>query len=188
MRAFIFDTETTGLFKFFHKAHTKPEQMKPYPWTIELFGHTVTDDGTVHGEVEFFAKPGVKLEPIITKITGLTDEILVDEAKFEANADRVLERLADSEAIVAHNLSYDLRMLEVDFKRIGRWDECEAAIAKLRKICTIEQSEHYFGYRLNLTKLHEYLFKETFEGAHRARSDVNALTRCYLEMRRRGDI
>lgn len=188
MRAFVFDTETTGLFKFFHKAHTKPEQMRPYPWIIEFFGHTVLDDGTVLGEAEFWVKPGVAVTDEITRITGIKPSDVENEKPFADNAQRILDLLAECDAIVAHNLSYDLRMLEVDFKRIGRWEECQSALAPLRKICTVQESEHYKGHRLNLTALHQHLFGVPFEGAHRARADVGALTKCYLEMRKRKDI
>lgn len=188
MKALIFDTETTGLFKFFNKLHTKPEQMRPYPWCIEFFGHVVTDDGTVHGEAEFWAKPGVAITDEITKITGITEADVAEAPGFGANADRVLELIRSSDAIVAHNLSYDSRILEVDFKRIGRFDELTDALKGKRLICTIQESHHFKGHRLNLTALHTHLFDEGFPNAHRARHDVNALTKCYLEMRKRGHI
>jgi hypothetical protein len=38
---------------------------------------------------------------------------------------------------------------------------------------------------MTMAGLHEYLFKEKFEGAHRARVDVQALKRCCLELMRR---
>jgi DNA polymerase III epsilon subunit-like protein len=190
MKALIFDTETTGLFKFFHKHHVRPEQMKPYPWIIEYFGHVVTDDGEVNSEEDFLVRPGALnlIDETITRITGLKPEDVADQPMFEAYADRVLAQVESAEAIVAHNLSYDMRMLEVDFKRVGKWEQIKEALAGKRLICTVEQSEHYKGHRLNLSALHEHLFGKTFEGAHRARADVGALTACYLEMRRRKDI
>jgi hypothetical protein len=55
-------------------------------------------------------------------------------------------------------------------------------------ICTIEQSVHYTGYRMNLGDLHQHLLGEKFSGAHRAREDVEALLRVCVEMRLRGDL
>ena len=42
--------------------------------------------------------------------------------------------------------------------------------------------------RLNLNKLHELLFGKEFTGAHRAKTDVHALVRCYHELMNRGVI
>jgi DNA polymerase III epsilon subunit-like protein len=84
--------------------------------------------------------------------------------------------------VIAHNLSYDRDMLNIEFQRLGHF------IAWPPGLCTVEQSVHYKGYRLNLTGLHEYLFGQPFAGAHRARPDVEALTRCCVEMFKRRDL
>lgn len=190
LKALVFDTETTGLFKYFNARHMTLDELKPYPWAIEYFGHIVTDDGSVLTEEDFLIRPGSlsTISDIIIKITGITPDMVKDEPMFEAFADRVLAQLAAAEALVAHNLSYDMRILEVAYKRIGRYDQFAAAIRGKRLICTVQESEHYKGHRMKLTDLHMFLFGEPFEGAHRARADVGALTRCYLEMRKRGDI
>jgi len=190
IRALVFDTETTGLFKFFHAAHVRPEQMRPYPWVIEFFGHVVTDDGSVLGEEDFLVRPNPLslIDETITRITGLKPEDVAEQPMFDAYADRVIALLGPAEAIVAHNLSYDMRIMEVAFKRIGRFEEWSEAIRGKRLICTVQESEHYKGHRMKLTDLHIFLFGAPFEGAHRARSDVAGLTACYLEMRKRGDI
>jgi hypothetical protein len=54
-----------------------------------------------------------------------------------------------------------------------------------RRICTVEQTQHIKGFRLNLSGLHEFLFGEKFSGAHRAKVDVAALVRCSSEMFKR---
>lgn len=190
MKALVFDTETTGLFKFFHRHHVTPEQMRPYPWLIEFFGHIVEDDGSVLAEEEFMCRPEPlsKIDEVITRITGIKQSDVADKPMFGAFAEQTLALMEKCEAMVAHNLSYDLRIMEVAFKRVGLWERAEAAIKGKRLICTVQESEHYKGHRLNLTALHTHLFDAPFEGAHRARTDVAGLTACYLEMRKRGDI
>lgn len=185
MKSFIFDTETTGLFKYFNKLHATPAQLKPYPWCIEFFGNTVEDSGDVLGEVEFWAKPGVSISDEITRITGITEADVADADPFAANADRVLAAIREADALVAHNLSYDKRILEVDFKRIGRYDEITDAMAGKRMICTVQETYSIKNHRMKLTDLYIHLFGEAFPNAHRARNDVNALTRCFLELRKR---
>lgn len=190
IKALIFDTETTGLFKYFNARHTTMDQLKPYPWVIEYFGHIVTDNGEAVLVEDFLVKPGSLnlIDGTIQKITGIKPEDVAEKPMFDAYADQVLAQLAEAEALVAHNLSYDLRIMEVAFKRIGRYDEFAAAIRGKRMICTVQESNHYKGHRLSLSLLHQHLFGEPFEGAHRASADVAALTRCYLKMRELGDI
>ena len=87
--------------------------------------------------------------------------------------------------MIAHNLSYDYAVLMAEFSRC-----CTEGSVKwpIRRICTVQETEFMKGFRLNLTSLHEELFGEPFAGAHRARTDVEALTRCCIELFKRGDI
>ena len=57
-----------------------------------------------------------------------------------------------------------------------------------RHICTVEASYHYNNKRMKLQDLHEFLFGEGFTDAHRAKSDVMATVRCFIELVKRGDI
>lgn len=73
-------------------------------------------------------------------------------------------------------------MIDFEMKRLVTelaWPE--------RLVCTVEATEHLKGHRLSLTKLYEHLFPgENFPGAHRAKADVQALVRCYVEMFKQG--
>lgn len=176
-KAFIYDVETTGLVK------NSLIPLERQPRIIEFFGHVVDDSGAVHDEIEFFCDPGIPLDPVITKITGIKQEQLNGQPKFSKFSDQLLRMLGNSDCVVAHNLSFDMALLEADCARCGspvKWPG--------RLICTVEQTEWIKGHRLSLTALHEELFGEGFPAAHRARNDVQALTRCYLELRKRGDL
>lgn len=178
MKAFIFDTETTGLVK--NSLVPLPQQ----PRIIEFFGHTVDDEtGQVLNELEFFCDPGVPLDPVITKITGIKPEDLKDARPFHEHAPALCKAIEAADAVVAHNLSFDLALVDADCARCDR----QVAWPK-RLICTVEETEWIKGHRLSLTALYEELFGETFKDAHRARIDVAALTRCFLELRKRGDL
>ena len=178
MRAFIFDTETTGLVK------NSLVALENQPRIIEFFGHLVdSETGAVEDEIEFFCYPGVQIEPIITRITGITNEQLKDADRFDVYADRVCKMIARADAVVAHNLSFDMALVEADCARCS----CVPAWPK-RLVCTVEETEWMRGHRLSLTALHEELFGETFPSAHRARNDVTALTKCYLELCKRGEL
>jgi len=68
-------------------------------------------------------------------------------------------------------------MLQYQFDR----EEMDIKFPKIQT-CTIQQSMSLRGHRLNLQKLHTILLGKGFDGAHRAKSDVMALVRCYHKM------
>ena len=176
-KPFVFDTETTGLVK------NRLLPLDQQPRVIVFYGEVINSKGTCEDRIHFLSNPGFSLEPVITKITGLTDVDLRSEPPFKESIDGLVKILESVDAIAAHNIKFDKTMLEIEFEHAQMdlpWPT--------RSICTIEASEHYKGHRLNLTKLHEYLFDEIFTDAHRAKTDVAALVRCFNEMVNRGDI
>lgn len=181
MKVFIFDTETTGLIS---NSMLPPEKQ---PFVIEFYGglwEAVPEEAPeLFREVEFFAKPPVEIEEVITRITGITPEMLEGEKPFRDNLEAVLGIIAEADEVVAHNLSYDMAITNLEAVREGAtisWPKVQT--------CTVEATEHLKGHRLNLSGLHEYLFGEPFAGAHRAKVDVEALAQCYFELVRRGEI
>ncbi len=154
--------------------------VKSQPKVTEFFGG-LYEDGKLVDEVEFFANIGVKLDKKIVSITGITDAMLADAKPFSFHADDV-ERIARrADEVVAHNLSFDIAIVDAEFARLGQSVPWPA-----HKICTVEATEWIKGYRLSLSALHEHLFGEAFKGAHRARVDVDALARCFFELRAKG--
>jgi DNA polymerase III epsilon subunit family exonuclease len=174
MKAFVFDTETTGLIQ------NRKLPLDKQPHIIEVFGHIIDlKTGDVLEEFETLVRPPVKLAPIITKITGLTDEKLAEAPPFSKVFDGFRKIVGNAPVIIAHNLSFDTEMCEIEFERLGEKIEWP------RKVCTVEQTIHMKRFRLSLTNLYDTLFNEKFEGAHRARHDVVALSRCCVELYRR---
>jgi DNA polymerase III epsilon subunit-like protein len=177
MRTIIFDTETTGLIK------NSVAALNLQPHIIEFYGCVLGDDMEIVDELEFICDPGIKIEKIITKITGFKQSDLDGQIKFKEKAEEVVELIESCDRVVAHNLSYDMSLVDLEMKRLKRaiaWPES--------RICTVEATEWYKGHRLNLASLYELLFEETFPGAHRAKNDVMALKRCYEELVKRGDV
>ena len=171
------DTETTGLIE----SHLMRLEFQPH---VIQFCATVfdLDRGTVLENVDLLIQPP-KLSLVtedITKITRITQEMLSDKPKFAEVSREIFQVICDHPAVVAHNLSYDKAMIDLEARRLDtqvRWP--------LRQICTVEQSVHLLGYNTSLTDLHDKLFGFKFEGAHSARADVDALVKCAIEMRRR---
>lgn len=171
----LFDTETTGLWV------NTLRSLNKQPKVTEYFG--LAFDRDTHEtlwEYETLVKVGEKLDPKIVKITTITDEMLETAPWFEEVADKIQETIENAERVVAHNLFFDVTMIDFEFNRLGRkinWPEL---------VCTVESTEWINGYRLSLSNLHEFFFGEKFEGAHRAGVDVRALAKCYSELLKRG--
>jgi len=177
MRTLIFDTETTDLIK------NSLVNEKYQPRIIEFFGQVITDQGEIIEELEFFCNPGIPLSEEVQRITGIKPDQVKNEPPFTHFIAKVAALIESCDEVVAHNLNYDMSVTNTEFSRVKKlltWPEIQT--------CTIEATEWIKGYRLNLNALHEHLFGEGFEGAHRARVDVDALTRCYIELKKQGVI
>lgn len=177
MIAFIFDTETSGLID----NHTLP--IGKQPSVIEFFGQLVDlSSKEIKHQTEFLIRPPAPVSDEITRITGLTNMELSDKPKFEDIAPNIKLALEEAPLVIAHNLSFDKEMIDFEFERLG------TKITWPRLLCTVEATIHINGFRMTLTQLHEHLFGEPFKNAHRARVDVEALTRCCGKLFALGEI
>lgn len=188
----LFDTETTGLIK------NSRAPLSKQPHIFEFFGLKVDDDGNeVAPPLHLIINPGVHIpepgdmengKPLSAKnapaaITGFTDDMVADAPFFHEVWSDIDDFFAGIDVAVAHNFSYDYDVINFEFQRIDKemvWPE--------RRICTVEATEHFKGYRLKLGLLYEHLFGERFDGAHKAENDVRALARIYQELRARGEV
>lgn len=174
--AVIFDTETTGLIK------TRQVPLDRLPEVIEFYGELVDlSTGKVVDTFESLIKP--KKLPIsdeIVRITGINTDMVKNELSFGNYLYDINKLMRQGDCVIAHNLGYDKEMLEIECERLGK----ELVLPSLQ-ICTVQQTMSMKGYRLNLSALHQELFGAPFAGAHRAKADVQALTRCVIELRKR---
>lgn len=171
-RTMVFDTETTALVA----NHSLPLSAQPH--VVEFYGAILNARGDVVEEMEFLCKPPVPITEEITKITGISPSMVEECLPFAEYAEALQHFIESADSVAAHNLSYDFFVLGSEFERLGtklNWP--------IVRICTVEQTVHLRGHRMNLSSLHEHLFGETFIGAHRARRDVEALIRCFNRLR-----
>lgn len=180
MIGLAFDTETTGLI------YNATLPLVKQPEVIEFYGCLFDDrTGKIKEEVDLLIKPTIakRITEETTSITGITNDLLEYAKSFKEQADRIAEIIGKGNFVTAHNLAYDLEMIQFEFKRVNK----EFKKPK-HQICTVEQTTHLRGIRLSLSALHEYLFGEKFEGAHRAKADVQAQVRCFMELKKRGEL
>lgn len=179
----LFDTETDGLI-----SNSLMDRGK-HPRIIELYANKIDINPTTFDWVwtddAFSAlfNIGRKLPDIITKITGIKDSDLVGKPTFLEPYKDLKLYVESADRIVAHNLTYDMDMVNAECDRFNlpliEWPE---------KICTVEATEHMKGYRLRLGELYNDLTGKEIVGAHRAKVDVEALTECYIELVKRGEL
>lgn len=190
MKHLIFDTETTALVS------NSLRPIDKQPRIIEFFGYLIDkdqfdlymedgwDDKKLHHrQLHTYIDPGIDIPEEVTKITGITKEKLKGAPPFKDVADEIKRFIESADVVVAHNISYDMSVVDFELSRIGRtvaWPR--------RRICTVEHTECIKGHRLKLMDLHLELFGIGFEKAHSAENDVKATTRCYMELMKRGEI
>lgn len=175
--AFAFDTETTGLIE------NQTVKLDKLPEVIEFYGCLFDlETGWVFDEADWLIKPKGSLNLEETGLTTITPDMVEDKPNFAFYAHDIKLMLEQSELIIGHNLSFDKEMIDVEMRRLGM------SVNWPRGLCTVEQTVHLKGFRLSLGALHEYLFGETFAGAHRAKVDVMATMRCAVELYKRGEL
>lgn len=165
MKFAIYDTETTGL----------PSHQKAFigqqPRIIEL-GGIITDGEKVLDQIEFICNPGIAIEEIITKITGLTNDDLRDKSPFSDYVPQMQAFFSQADASVAHNASFDKNLLVFDLRRI-KLGLGSIAFPQLN-ICTVEETYHLYGRRMKLIELYTSFCGEYVQ-KHRALDDVMCL-------------
>lgn len=176
----IWDTETTGLVK----PSTVP--LSEQPKIIEFAGIKV-DNKTLKevARLEFLVNPEQILDPIITKITRITDAMLEKEEPFIAHYEELADFYVGETHMAAHNLGFDRDMLTFDLTRI---DKLRNFPWPMRHICTVEASYPIRNHRLKLSMLHEIVKGAQHKEAHRAMADVEALTECVRWLKKKGYI
>lgn len=171
----IMDYETTGI----------PEPalvpLEQQPKIIEVGLMKVRDDDL--GVVETFhtlVNPGMPLPPLITKITGITTEMVAKAKKFPAHVNAITDFFLGERYVVAHNEPFDHRMLELELQRL---DRVTAFPWPPVRICTVERTSHRTGKFLKLTELYQLLFGRDPEQKHRALGDVEILHEVCIKLR-----
>lgn len=165
MKFLVFDTETTGLYKHPHA------KMSVQPKIIEFGAALVNSSGEVLEELSLLINPQEPLEEIITKITGLKDEDLVNQPTFPEVYEQIRDLFRKADAAIAHNLPFDSTLLNLELQRHRLDDFVWPPFC----ICTVQETAPEWGRRAKLTELYERCTGGPLAQAHRALDDVMAL-------------
>lgn len=187
----FFDTETIGLPKNW-KAPVR--DLNNWPRVIQLAYLLYSLDGKLIEEGNYLIKPeGFKIPVESIAVHGITNERAEKEGEqLSVVLKKFYEEANNAEFLVAHNMSFDEKVLGAEFLRIGM----KNPFLKKKKICTmIETTDFcrikgkYGKYKWpSLSILHKKLFDADFEDAHDAKVDTQILAKCFWELKRLGEI
>ena len=165
--AIVFDFETTGLT--LHPSAPLDKQ----PRAIEFGAALISlDDGSVVYEHNVLIDPGAPITDEITKITGITNELLAAEGMPFAAALPAIRGLFERATVaVAHNLPFDRDILRYELAR----HEVEDFPWPAREFCTVGAHRAEWGRNPRLTELYERIMGRPLAQTHRAVEDVRAL-------------
>ena len=186
----IFDTETTGLPKRWDAPITDTDN---WPRCIQIAWQLHDAMGNVVEHEDYLVQPeGFNIPYDAEKIHGISTDLAQQQGVPLAH---VLEKfnaaLAKTTFVVGQNVGFDLNIMGAEFHRGGVTnnlqelpvlDTCTELTANLCKL----PGGRYGRFKLpTLTELHQFLFNAPFSEAHNATADVEATTRCFLELIRR---
>ena len=102
-------------------------------------GHQIVD------QFISLVNPEKPIQPFVVKLTGINNDMLVAAPKFFEVAKRIIEITQDC-VIVAHNASFDYRILRTEFRRLGyEFNAKNLCTVALSQKLMPEQPSHSLG-------------------------------------------
>ena len=186
----IFDTETTGLPKNFKAPITDTDN---WPRCVQIAWQIHDEWGNFIENKDFLVQPeGFTIPFEAQQIHGISTQLAVDQGVSLSDVLEEFNRaLSKSKFVVGQNIDFDLNVMGSEFYRKGvetllnklpSLDTCTETTAQL---CQLPGGRGGKFKYPKLGELHEHLFATSFAEAHNATADVEATTRCFLELVRR---
>ena len=183
----IFDTETTGLPKNWNLPYTDTDN---WPRCIQIAWQLHDDEGNLIEAKDFLIQPdGFDIPFDAEKIHGISTLLAEKQGiPLREMLEKFNEALSKAKFVVGQNVGFDINVMGSEFVRqqmktpmhdMPILDTCTEITANLCKIPGGRGGKFKLP---TLTELHEFLFDEPFAEAHNATADVEATTRCFLEL------
>ncbi|WP_257670318.1 DNA polymerase III subunit alpha [Parapedobacter tibetensis] len=186
----IFDTETTGLPKRWDAPITDTDN---WPRCIQIAWQLHDAMGNLLEHQDYLVRPdGFNIPFDAERIHGISTELASEQGiALEEVLEKFNVALAKAKFVVGQNIGFDINIMGCEFHRLGVdtalasipiLDTCTEVTAELLKIPGGRGGKFKLP---TLTELHQYLFGIPFSEAHNATADVEATTRCFLELVKR---
>lgn len=186
----IFDTETTGLPKRWDAPITDTAN---WPRAIQIAWQLHDESGALVEHQDYLIKPeGFNIPYDAERIHGISTELAQEQGVPLAEVLVKFNQAIDkAKFVVGQNINFDINIMGCEFFRLGF--DSNMAVRPVLDTCTettasLLQLPGGRGGKFKLptlTELHQYLFGVPFSEAHNATADVEATTRCFLELVRR---
>jgi DNA polymerase-3 subunit epsilon len=139
---------------------------------ITEIGAVRVENGAITQEYSQLLQPEQAVPGFITRLTGITDEMLWDAPRF-ADIRHELDLLLDGALFVAHNVNFDYSFIKAEYANIGeRFDISRFCTARLSRKLYPAQGRHNLD---TVIKAHGIEIKDR----HRALDDAKALHEFY---------
>jgi len=183
----IFDTETTGLPKSWNAPITNTDN---WPRCVQIAWQLHDGMGNVIEHNDFLIKPeGYNIPYDAERIHGISTELATEQGISLAEGLVLFnEALEKTTFIVGQNVNFDLNIMGCEFHRLGVENKLtslpvlDTCTEKTALLCQIPGGRGGKFKLPTLTELHTHLFGTGFGDAHNATADVEATTRCFLEL------
>ncbi|RAR72531.1 DNA polymerase III subunit alpha [Flavobacterium aciduliphilum] len=183
----IFDTETTGLPKSWAAPISDTDN---WPRCIQIAWQLHDEMGTLIKHQDYLINPeGFNIPYDAERIHGISTELAQEHGiQLHVMLEKFNIALSKAKFIVGQNVGFDVNIIGCEFYRAGMesqlskmpiLDTCTEVTASLLKLPGGRGGKFKLP---TLTELHQYLFNEPFAEAHNATADVEATTRCFLEL------
>ncbi len=183
----IFDTETTGL----PISWTAPlDDFDNWPRMIQIAWQVHDVEGELMDVQNFLIKPeGFIIPRGSEKVHGISTERATREGKsLEYVLDQFLDAISNVSCIIGHNIEFDNNIVGSELLRASKSTDLLFSLnAQDTKVLSTNYCALPGGKGGNfkwptLQELHFKLFNEKFDAAHNAMADVQATSRCFLEL------
>ena len=183
----IFDTETTGLPKSWNAPITDIDN---WPRCVQIAWQLHDEMGDLIEHNDFLIQPdGYNIPYDAERIHGISTELAQEQGiSLDKSLELFNEALSKTKFIVGQNLNFDLNIMGCEFHRLGvksilsSLPILDTCTEKTALMCQLPGGR-YGKFKLpTLTELYNHLFGVGFDEAHNATADVEATTRCFLEL------
>ena len=183
----IFDTETTGLPKNFKAPISDTDN---WPRCIQLAWQLHDDLGQLVEAKNYLIRPdGFDIPYDSERIHGISTRLAQEIGHdLKAVSEEFNTALQKAKFVVGQNIDFDLNIMGCEFHRLGmetplnQLPSLDTCTEKTAQMCQISGGIGGKFKLPTLSELHQHLFGEAFSEAHNASADVEATTRCFLEL------
>ncbi len=183
----IFDTETTGLPRDFNAPITDTDN---WPRVVQIAWQLHDDMGKLIEAKDYLITPdGFDIPYQSEQIHGISTDLAIEKGiPLQEMLDEFKEVLERSKFVVGQNVGFDINVMGCEFyrfeveNRLQEMPVLDTCTEDTALLCQIPGGRGGKFKLPTLTELHQHLFNVPFGEAHNATADVEATTRCFLEL------